>query len=440
MRILHVNSLAGAAGGTEWYCQSLIEAQRERGHTAAFLGGDAQTAEHTELRRVVHRPDFTAANLVHDDELESAFRAFAAQFRPDLIHLHNTHQLSVGLYPQVARVGVAVVQTVHDFGYLCPNSWCVWPDGTVCAGGPGRKCFEHGCEKNYPYDARIVLAWKLRYEAMQRCVQAFPCPSQFLADKLAGHGFPRAVGLPLWVEDAHNTPTSVDALPPRDAARVLFLGRLVPEKGVEVLVRAWPKVLAKVPDAVLSIVGGGPEAEPLARLARDVGLDPAAIFVGKVPHHEVAAHLERATLQVLPSVWCENSPVTTYESYRRGLPMVASDIAGLPAMVRPGETGLLARPRDASDLAEKIVTLLLDRALQRRLSQGNLDSARRFTKEVHLKKLFALYDVALADGHPTGDADTDLLAATDAFFRRFDEVEDWALGMQKHIQWLESQR
>jgi glycosyltransferase involved in cell wall biosynthesis len=440
MRVLQVNAFSGKVGGAEIYCHGVIDELRARGHEVAFFAGDPERSERTSTTCIVQRPEFDAGKLVRDPELEGAWRDFAREFRPDLIHLHNTHHLSVGFIAEAAAVGAPVIQTAHDFGYLCPNSWCTWPDGTVCEGGPGQKCFEHGCEANYPFDGRVVLSFKLRYEVMKACVRAFACPSQFLADKLTDHDFPNAFGLPLWVEGAERAVRSRADLPERETERVLFLGRLVPEKGVEYLVRAWPLVLERFPRATLSIVGGGPDEERLHGIAREVGLDPAAVFTGKVPHEQVAAHLERATCTVLPSVWCENSPVTTYESYLAGLPMVASDIAGLPAMVRPGETGLLARPRDAADLADKLCQLLGDVELQHRLQQGCLDSVARFSKEQHFTRLLAAYEEVLAAGPVESAVDLDLLAASDSFLRRFAEVERWALDMQKHIQWLESQR
>ena len=439
MRILQVNAFAGKVGGAEIYCHGVIDELRARGHEVAFFAGDPERSERTDRTCIVQRPEFDPAKLVHDPELEGAWREFAAEFRPDLVHLHNTHHLSVAFVAEAARVGAPVIQTAHDFGYLCPNSWCTWPDGTVCEGGPGQKCFEHGCEANYPFDGRVVMSFKLRYEVTKASVRAFPCPSQFLADKLTAHGFANAFGLPLWVEGAEHAPKSRAELPERDPARVLFLGRLVPEKGVEYLVRAWPRVLERFPNAELSIVGGGPDEDRLHGIAREVGLEPETVFTGKVPHEQVAEHLQRATCTVLPSVWCENSPVTTYESYLAGLPMVASDIAGLPAMVRPGETGLLARPRDAEDLATKLCELLGNPDLQATLQQGCLDSVARYTKERHFERLLAAYDQVLAAGPREPDVDDDLLAASDAFLTRFAEVERWALDMQKHIQWLESE-
>lgn len=438
MRIVQVNTFAAKVGGAEIYCHGLIDELRSRGHDVGFFAGDAERGERTATTCVVQRPDFDGGNLIHDAALESAWDDFVGEFRPDVIHVHNCHQLSVGFLAAAARSGVPLMMTAHDFGYLCPNSWMTWGDGTVCEGGPGRKCFEHDCGQNYPFDGRIVLANKLRYELLKRTMVAITAPSQFLADRMTAHGFERASCVPLWVEGGDESQRSAADLPQRDTNRVLFLGRLVREKGVETLVRAWPLVLAQRPDAALSIVGGGPELDPLKSVAREIGLDPEQVFLGKIPHEQVGEHLARATCQILPSWWCENSPVTTYESYLSGLPMIASDIAGLPERVVPGETGLLAAPRDPRDLADRILELLGDTDLQRRLQQGCLDYVARFTKERHMDRIAALYDEVVAAGPRAGVGDLDdLLAPADSFLKRFDEVERWALDMQKHIQWLE---
>ncbi|MHC4895239.1 MAG: hypothetical protein ACYTFV_18255, partial [Planctomycetota bacterium] len=152
MRILHVNAFAGEVGGAEVYLHAVMDELRSRGHEIAFFAG-------------------------------ATFREFAAEFKPDLVHLHNMHHFPVGMLVEAANAGAPVLQSAHDIGYLCPNSWCVWPDGTVCEGGAGAKCFEHGCEANYPYDARIVLSNKLRYEVIKRTARGLHCWSQFMADK-----------------------------------------------------------------------------------------------------------------------------------------------------------------------------------------------------------------------------------------------------------------
>jgi glycosyltransferase involved in cell wall biosynthesis len=442
MRILEVNTFASPVGGAEIYMHTLVDELRRRGHAVGVFAGSPDEDVDEGERRIVKRPDWSGRDLVHDAALVEAFERFARAFAPDLVHCHNLHSFPVSFLSAARRLRVPLVLTAHDFGLLCPNSWCVRGDGTVCEGGAGAKCFAgHGCEQNYPYDGRVVLSVKLRAELAKRVFDRVTAPSQYLADRLAAHGFRGALGLPLWVDTtkAASLPQGVE----RESDLVLFVGRLVREKGVEFLVRAWPLVRAARPTARLLVVGGGPELERLRALAAELGLDAAAVLPGKVPHAEVQGLMARATCQVLPSIWCENSPLTTYESYLAGLPMIASDIAGLPAMVRPGETGLLARPRDPQDLAARILELLGDRALQQRLAAGCRASVARFSRDVHMERLVALFDEVVAAGpRPDGDGaplpDDDLLAAADAFYKKFGDVERWALDMKGHIDYLEN--
>ncbi len=433
LRILLVNAFAAKLGGAEVHVHTLIEELTARGHAVGFFAGDPELDEDSEQRCIVRRPEFDGATLVRDETLETRFAAFAARFRPDIVHLHNTHYFSLGFLGRAASAGAAVLQTVHDAGYLCPNSWMVHGDGAPCPGGPGAQCFRHGCEANYPYDGRVVLHAKLRLELMRTCVQAFPCPSQFLAERMAAHGMPRAHWLPLWADP----PSAPASAPAREPDRVLFLGRLVREKGVEYLVRAWPRVVQQRPSARLSIVGDGPELEPLRALAAGLGLDPAAIFTGRIPHGEVGEHLARATCQVVPSIWCENAPVSIHEGLARGLPIVASDLGGLPALVVEGRTGLLARARDPEHLAERLLELLADRDLQARLGRGCLEAAARFTREAHFDALLRLYRELAREGPPNPRSLDGLWAELAPAYEHLVELERRSLATMKAIRTLQ---
>ncbi|QDU84398.1 D-inositol 3-phosphate glycosyltransferase [Planctomycetes bacterium Pla163] len=437
MRILEVNTFAAPVGGAEIYMHTLVDELRRREHQVGLFAGSPDEDVDEPERRIVKRPDWNGRTLVHDPELVTAFERFAADFRPDVVHCHNLHSFPVSFLAAAHRLRVPLMLTAHDFGLLCPNSWNVWGDGTVCAGGAGKKCFDgHGCEKNYPYDGRVVLSVKLRAELAKRVFGRVTAPSRFLADQLATHGFRGTEGLPLWVDRSKED--QLDRSIQRESNLVMFVGRLVREKGVEFLVRAWPLVAKQRPDARLLIVGGGPELEPLRALASELGLDAAAVLPGRVPHAEVAALMARATCQVLPSIWCENSPLTTYESYLAGLPMIASRIAGLPEMVREGETGLLATPRNANDLAARIVELLGDTALQQRLQEGCRASVERFSRDRHMTRIIELFEALVEEGPSTETIDEDLLFASNGLFEKFDDVERWALDMKGHIDYLES--
>jgi glycosyltransferase involved in cell wall biosynthesis len=444
MRILQVNCFYEKVGGAEVYMHLLADELRSRGHEVAIFAGSSERPLDEPLVRTVKREEYTPSALVRDPEVQDAFTSFARAFRPDLIHVHNMFAFPTDFVDSLSSLGVPVVQSVHDFNQLCPNSWNVWGDGTVCEGGPGAKCFEHSCGDNYPFDARKVLTGRLRYQAVPKSFDAFLCPSQFLADKLTAHGYPHAEGLPLWVDvdGLGGEPSDEELASERDPNRVVFIGRLVKEKGVRYLVEAVPHLRKLVPDSIVSIVGGGPEEEALHELGRKVAPGGGLEFVGRVPHEQVRRYFLTAACQALPSIWCENSPVSCYESYLLGLPMVASRIAGLPAMVREGETGLLAEPRNPVDLAEKLARVLTDDELRAKLSAGCRESVARFSRDRHLDRMLAVYDEVLARGpqRPSGAPpalDPELVHSVDATVRQLADVEEWALGMKGHIDWLE---
>ena len=446
-RILQLNAFHAKVGGAEVYMHLLADALRDRGYTVGMFGGSPDESIDEPELRVVRREEFQPDRLIRDVELSEQLTTFCERFRPDLIHVHNIGQLPADFAGTIADQGVPVLQTVHEWGQLCPNAWCVLPDGRVCEGGPGSKCMQHGCESNYPFDGRVLSAAIVRYNLIPKSFDRFLCPSQALANDLIRHGYPNVEALPLWV-DVEGFGLADGGVPEREDDHILFLGRLVKEKGVEYLVRAMPHVLERVPEARLSIVGGGAEEEALQELAKKHRLGESVIFHGKVPHDQVKGFFARASVNVLPSIWCENSPVTCYESYIAGLPMVASDIAGLPAMVVEGETGLLAKPRDPADLAEKIVRVLTDRELHDQLAAGCRRALEKYSRERHLTRIVEVYDELLSSprfsretpvpGPSTAATTDDALDVLQRTVAEYTKVERWAIDMKKHIDWIES--
>jgi len=455
MRILEATTFFRPAGGAEIYMHQVAGGLRERGHEVAIFAGDPSEGRRDAQTCVVERPDFHAGRLIRDPELNEAFEDFCADFQPDLVHLHNTYSFPAE-FPTViaaaaAKSGAPVCQTVHDWSLLCANGWCVVPPSEteefrVCEGGPGKKCFERGCEANYPYDARIVLAAVMRLEAARAAVTNFTAPSAFLTGMLGEHKLGPAHALPLWIE-----PDSFGGLDvfeaalaevERDPNRMLFVGRIDKEKGLDFLIRALPQMLAANAQARLSLVGDGSELEALRALAAELGVAHAVEFHGRVPHDEVVRFLARAAVHVFPSVWCENSPLTCYECLLAGTPMAASDIAGLPEMVREGETGILFRPRDVDHIAERLGGLLGNTELQARLSDGCRARVAAYSKSAHLDQLEVVFDEARTLGPKPAPAAfaPDLVTSMHAVLDKAKEVEDWANGMHGHLMHLEAQK
>ena len=132
---------------------------------------------------------------------------------------------------------------------------------------------------------------------------------------------------------------------------------LVPEKGIDVFLRAVALVSAVVPSARFLVVGRGPLRPELEQRAANLGVTPVVTFTGlHADDPPVVAGLE---VLIVPSR-CDGSPLVVCEAMAAGVPVVASRVGGLPELVEDGGSGLLVRPEDPEDLARAIVTLLLD--------------------------------------------------------------------------------
>ncbi|WP_326788257.1 glycosyltransferase family 4 protein [Streptomyces sp. NBC_00151] len=160
-----------------------------------------------------------------------------------------------------------------------------------------------------------------------------------------------------------------------DRPVVVCVSRLVPRKGQDTLVLAMPRILAKEPDAVLLIVGGGPYEKELRKLAHETGVAGSVRFTGAVPWSELPAHYGAGDVFAMPcrtrrgGLDVEGLGIVYLEASATGLPVVAGDSGGAPDAVLDGETGWVVRGGSAEDAADRIVTLLGDPELRRRMGE-----------------------------------------------------------------------
>jgi glycosyltransferase involved in cell wall biosynthesis len=150
--------------------------------------------------------------------------------------------------------------------------------------------------------------------------------------------------------------------------KVVVIGtvsRLSPEKGVSYLVEAFAGLRARFGDRVrLRIAGDGPERRRIEALMRQLGIGDAVELRGWVEHEALPAFLNGLDVFVLPSVF-EGFGVAAVEAAATGLPVVASNVHGIPDVVRPGETGLLVPAKDVAALGDAIARLVADADLRR---------------------------------------------------------------------------
>lgn len=209
-----------------------------------------------------------------------------------------------------------------------------------------------------------------------------------IARALTPQAAARMVQLPPGVDEKVFHPASGGAavraqLGLTDRPVVVCVSRLVPRKGQDTLIEAMPRILADQPEAVLLVVGGGPYEDDLRRLAVRTGVAESVRFTGAVPWEELPAHFGAGDVFAMPcrtrrgGLDVEGLGIVYLEASATGLPVVAGDSGGAPDAVLDGETGWVVRGGEPAEAAERILALLGDAELRRRMGERG----RRWVEE-----------------------------------------------------------
>jgi glycogen synthase len=245
--------------------------------------------------------------------------------------------------------------------------------------------------------ARLLRAVGGRLEAHGvRRADAAITLTRRLAAVLEAHGTPR--------DHVHVIPSGVrpaefaagrrpDPLAELARPRVVFVGRLAPQKGVETLLEA----AARLPRIALGIVGDGPQREALERQATALGLASRVTFTGFRPHDDVPAVLAGADVLVVPSRYEELGTVLL-EGMQAGVPIVASDVGGIAEAIGPA--GLLVPPGRPDALARAIDDIAHDPALAERLRTAGRERARRYDWSVLAARVHGVYESVVGHVRP----------------------------------------
>ncbi|MGY2050647.1 glycosyltransferase [Methylobacterium sp. JK268] len=329
-----------------------------------------------------------AGRVLYSFQARDRLSALLDRVRPDVAHAHNVyHHLSPAILPLLRARGIPVVMSVHDLKLGCP-AYTMMRDGRPCAscrGGRFHNAVRHRCLKGSLAVSGLVALESALHRWLGLYadnVDRFAVPSRFVIDTLVEWGWPRErfVHVPNFVEARRFRPDAPIG------ERFVYCGRLDRSKGVETLVRAAAR--ARQP---LALAGRGPDEANLRAVAAETGAD--VTFLGHLDAGALAAVLEGARAVVLPSEVNENAPMAVLEAYAAGRPVIASRIAGIPELVREGETGRLVPPGDVAALAEALAAFAAMPA--RRLadlgSAGRAWVARDFTPEAYRARLLDLY-------------------------------------------------
>ncbi len=183
----------------------------------------------------------------------------------------------------------------------------------------------------------------------------------------------------------------------RPPYKLLAVGRFVPKKGFDVLLRAGQLLTQRGVNFELTLAGSGGWGGRLKRLARELDLENRVIFPGFVPHDRISGLMSRADILIVPSVIHASGdrdgiPTVIMEALLHRLPVVATDVAGINEVIQEGQTGRLIPQRDPTTLARAIISLIEDREEARRMADRGHDLVLdQFDPEKNCRRMIQLF-------------------------------------------------
>ncbi|WP_311081897.1 glycosyltransferase family 4 protein [Paenibacillus polymyxa] len=317
------------------------------------------------------------------------------QVKPDVVHVHNFFPvISPSVYHACERLGIPVVQTLHNYRLICPAATFMRGNKVCekCLHGTLLHSIRYGCYRGSQLQT-IPVAAMIKFNDLigtwQHKVSRYIALTEFARDKFAESGIPldRIAVKPNFIHHK-KVKTKYD---PKDRY-LLFVGRISAEKGVRNLLQAWSQ-LEDRGGLRLVIIGDGPEKAELtaAYPQEDVR------FLGKQDGETVLDSMSRAMYVMVPSIWYEGFPMTIVESFSVGTPVLCSRLGALEEVVEDGVTGFHFQHDDLENIKTVIrcaVTYENYAAMRQKVSENY---AARYTEEVNVKQLMAIYSDAMEE-------------------------------------------
>lgn len=297
--------------------------------------------------------------------LERRLEEVVEKIKPDILHAHSPVLNALPALRVGERHGIPVVYEVRAF----------WEDAAV----------DHGtCKEG---DLRYRLTRSLETYAFKRA-DAVTTICEGLRSDIVGRGIPaekvtvipNAVNIEEFTVGGQANPVLASQLGLTGKTVIGFIGSFYAYEGLDILLKAFPLMLARNPDVRVLLVGGGPEEARLKAMAGELGVADKVVFTGRVPHAQVQHYYDLLDVLVYPRLSMRLTdlvtPLKPLESMAQGRLLAASDVGGHYELIRDNETGVLFKSGSLQALSDRVLDLL---AHPERW-QGLKDAGRRFVE------------------------------------------------------------
>jgi glycosyltransferase involved in cell wall biosynthesis len=380
MRILQIHNVYRELGGEDAVVRSDREILSGAGHDVRAL-----TGQNPEGRlRAAAALGLSSWN----PRAHAHVGRVAAEYHPDIVHVHNVWFELSGAALHGARRGAApIVMTLHNYRLMCANGMlfraghaCTDCVGTTALHGLQHRCYRQSFLASAASAASIGLHNAIN--TWGRCIDHFLALTEFSRSKFVEAGIE-----PERVSVRRNV--APDPGPrergPSSSAEVVYVGRVSEDKGIRILLEAWNRAR---PDGLnLVIVGDGPMRAELS------SIDPSRSirYLGPLPNPEARKLICGARALVFPSLLFENQPMSLLEAMAAGTAIIASDAGGIPETLADGRGGWLTAAGDVDAWASRLAALGDDAAVDGMSSNARGLYEERYSPAAGLRSLLAVY-------------------------------------------------
>lgn len=376
MRILLTHNNFVVTGGAEVFFHEVGRVLAAQGHQIAYMCAQDEKADSPwkdyfspvasyDQGSLVSKA-LSYPKLVYNRSAKQAMARLIADFKPDIVHAFAIYvQLTPSILDAAREAGVPVVMSCNDYKHICPN-YKLYHHGKPCEeckGGKFYRAIVNRCSHDslvYSVASSVEAYSHNSLNIYRKNVHTFLFASEFMAHKTEefwGKGnFRWSMLRNPYEAKAHRAPKNLGEY-------ALYFGRIIDEKGVNILLEA--AALAR--DVPLVVVGDGPDLAMLKQQA-DAQCLTHVRFVGAKWGGELDQILRDARFVVVPSLWHENFPYVILQAFAMGKPVIGSNRGGITELVAHGERGLVYEACDANALADAMRTLMTDSVRTRGMS------------------------------------------------------------------------
>lgn len=405
MKIILAHNNFLVSGGAEVFCREVAKSLESHGHLAAFFSAKEGRMDSTWESYFPEVASYASGSLssrmigfprmVYNLDAKRKMAALIRDFKPDLIHVFAIYvKLTPSILDAAREAGVPAVMSCNDYKHICPN-YKLYHHGHVCEECKGgrfhRAVLNRCCHGSLAYSVASSIEAYIHHDWLdiyRKNIHTFLFASDFMAKKTKE----------FWGVDTFRWRMLRN---PFDARKysystgcgdyILYFGRLIDEKGVDILIQA----MAKNPDVPLVVVGDGPDRNKLGQQVKSLGLSNVQL-VGPKWGEELNAILQRCRFVVVPSLWHENFPYVILQSFAFGKPVVGANRGSITELVNHGERGMIYEATDAHALADAIAAMW--RSPEQTLSMGSKAKQfadAEFNDEVFYEQLMRIYQEVL---------------------------------------------